>query len=179
MAKLIAKTPCYGLLPISAGTVTLTELHPISITSIAPVTGRAQAVSQSLFKACGLKFPVANRATGREGQRCIWFGHENAVLLGQAIENLSDATIVDLSDGWAVMRLEGEKCEAVLARLVPVNLHSSTFKRGHTARSLLGHMSVSITRTGKRTFDLMVFRSMAHTAVHELTRAMQSIAAQN
>lgn len=42
----------------------------------------------------------------------------------------------------------------------------------------MGHMSVSITRTGPAAFRILAFRSMARTAVHELSRAMESVAAQ-
>jgi len=37
----------------------------------------------------------------------------------------------------------------------------------------------SITRTGANAFDIMVFRSMAVTAVHELGVALRSVAAQD
>ena len=40
-------------------------------------------------------------------------------------------------DGWACVRLDGSAAEDVLARLVPVDLRGSVFKRGHTARAQL------------------------------------------
>ena len=86
--------------------------------------------------------------------------------------------MTDQSDGWAVMRLEGAGARDVLARLCPLDLRAPVFKRGHTARSLLGHMNASITRVGVNAFEIMVFRSMANTAVHELNEAMKSVAAQ-
>ena len=46
-------------------------------------------------------------------------------------------------------------------------------------RTLLGHMTASITRVDATTYDLMVFRSMAQTLVHDLTRAMKGIAARH
>lgn len=89
----------------------------------------------------------------------------------------NEATVVDQGDAWAVVKLEGAGAEDVLARLVPVHVRMARFKRGHTARTMLGHMTVSVTRVGERAFQIMVFRSMAKTLVHDLQRAMESVAA--
>lgn len=125
----------------------------------------------------GMGFPSPNRTTGKEGARCIWAGQGQAFLLGPAPGVIRGAAISDQSDAWAVMRLQGVDAEQVLARLVPVNLTAGSFRRGHTVRTMINHMSASITRTGVDTFDIMVFRSMAATAVHELAEAMKSLAA--
>ena len=45
-----------------------------------------------------------------------------------------------------------------------------------TARAQLGHMNVSLIRTDEDIFEIMVMRSMTHTAIHELTRAMKALA---
>jgi sarcosine oxidase subunit gamma len=87
------------------------------------------------------------------------------------------AAVVDQSDAWTIVRLEGAAAEDVLARLVPVNLSRSAFKRGHTVRSSLYHMMASITRIGNNTFQIIVFRSMAETLVHDLSVAMKSVLA--
>ncbi len=178
MANLIARTPCEGLLPVTAGTCTLTEITPAATTSVMPARGRAGAVSDALKKAIGLTFPAPNRATGKDGNRLVWSGAGQALLLGAAPAALPGAALTDQSDAWAVMRLDGAAAEAVLARLVPVDLRAATFKRGHTARTMLFHMTCSISRVGATSFDIMVFRSMASTAVHELHVAMKSVAAQ-
>ena len=178
MANLIAKTPCEGLLPVSLGSCTLSEVLPDAITSVAPAKGQEKPVSDALKKAFGAAFPAANRATGKEGARAVWSGAGQAFLLGPAPKPVKGAAMTDQSDAWAVMRLEGADAEAVLARLVPVDPRVAQFKRGHTARTMLFHMNCSLTRVGANAFDIMVFRSMAETAVHELSTAMRSVAAQ-
>ncbi len=178
MAELIAKTPCAELLPVSAGSCTLTELVPEAITSVMPAPGKERAVSDALKQRHRLTFPAPGRATGREGCRLIWSGAGQALLLGP-VPTLAEAALTDQSDAWAVMRLEGERAEAVLARLVPIDLRAASFKRGHCARTLLFHMTCAIARFGADAFDIMVFRSMAKTAVHELTASMKSVAAQD
>ncbi len=178
MAKLIAKTPCEALLPFTAGTCTLSEELPEAITSIAPAKGQEMAVSDALKAEFGAEFPSPNRATGKAGARAVWSGAGQALLLGPVPGAIKGAAMTDQSDAWAVMRLEGDAAEAVLARLVPVDLRAEQFKRGHTARTMLFHMSCSITRVGADAFDIMVFRSMARSAVHELSTALRSVAAQ-
>ena len=178
MANLIAKTPCEGLLPVTAGTLTLSEVTPAAITSVAPAKGQEKAVSNALKKAFGAALPSANRATGKDGARAIWSGAGQALLLGIVPKPIRNAAMTDQSDAWAVIRLDGADAEAVLARLVPVDLRAVAFKRGHTVRTMLFHMACSVTRVGTNAFDIMVFRSMARTAVHELEVAMKSVAAQ-
>ncbi len=178
MAELKAKTPCGDLLPRHRGDVTLEEVDPGVLTSVT-VLGDEAALSDALEKAHGIPFPAANRATGKAGVRCIWFGRDQALLMG-AVPDAglgSHAVLVDQSDGWCAVSLSGGASEEVLARLVPVDLRSGVFKRGHTVRSLVGHMGASITRTGRDRFVILVFRSMAVTLVHELDKAMQGVAA--
>lgn len=178
MGNLIARTPCEGLLPLKIGTCSLSEITPEAITSIMPASGQTAAVSDAIMDAHGMAFPAAGRATGRDGARLIWSGQGQAMLVGPPADAIDGAALTDQSDAWAVMRLEGEMAEQVLARLVPVDLRAASFKRGHTARTMLFHMSCSITRVGAAAFEIMVFRSMARTAVHELDVAMKSVAAQ-
>ncbi|MEL6450049.1 MAG: sarcosine oxidase subunit gamma [Pseudomonadota bacterium] len=179
MAELIAKTPLDGMAPLTVGTVTLTEVALGTLTSVAPYNGRAQAAAEALKAAHGMAWPAANRATGKEGARAIWFGRDMVLLAGpQADAGLAaHAALTDQTDAWTTVTLTGQGAEDVMARLTPVDLRAATFKRGHTARSQIQHMNGSITRVGADTFLLMVFRSMAGTLRHDLQRAMESVAA--
>jgi sarcosine oxidase subunit gamma len=179
VADLIAKTPCAGLLPVKTGGVTLSEVEAGAMTSLTPFKGQEKALSDALKAAHGMMFPATNRATGKEGARAIWFGQGQAILIGPECDAGlgSLAAITDQSDAWAVVRLEGAGAEDVLARLVPVDLRVGAFKRGHTARTMMQHLMVSITRVGDNAFQIMAFRSMAVTLVHELETAMKGVAA--
>jgi len=179
VVKLIARYPCNELLPIFAGDNTLSELAPTVITSVSPALGQKKTASAALKKACGLGFPAANRMTGKGEVRCIWFGPAQAMLFGASPVVIKGASLTDQTDGWAVLQLQGKQASDILARLVPVDLRISTFKTRHTARTILFHMPVSITRSGANSYDIMVFRSMAVTAVHELELAMKSVASMN
>jgi sarcosine oxidase subunit gamma len=156
--------------------VTLSEVLPEAITSVAPYEGQGAAVSAALEKAARAAFPVPGRWTGGE-TRIVWTGPDQAMVLGPRVAP-AGAAVTDQSDAWAVMRLEGQGAEAVLARLVPVDVRRVHFPPGHAARTMLHHMTCTLMRTGEHAFDIMVFRSMAATAVHHLEVAMKSVAAQ-
>lgn len=177
MTRLIAKTACDGLLPVSHGALTLSEAVPQAITSVAPYAGQEAAVSDALKQAMGAGFPAPNRSLGKAGARVVWSGIGQALVLGAPVAP-KGAAVTDQSDAWACLVLEGDGAADVLARLTPLDLRDSAFKRGHAARSLLGHMTCLFVRTGAVRFEMLVFRSMAKTAVHELSRAMQSLTAQ-
>ena len=179
MDKLIAQTPCDGLLPLTIGTVSVTEVDPGAIHAVSAFQGQAKSLSEAMKAAHGMALPAPNRAAGKSGARAVWFGPGQCMLLGPTPDpSLSPyAAVVDQSDAWAVVRLEGDGAEDVLARLVPVDLRPHHFKRGHTARTLLFHMNASITRVGEKAFQIMVFRSMAESLVHDLKRAMEGVAA--
>ncbi|HHB80541.1 MAG TPA: sarcosine oxidase subunit gamma, partial [Aliiroseovarius sp.] len=51
------------------------------------------------------------------------------------------------------------------------------FKRGDVARTELQHMMSLLARTGENNLEIMVMRSFARTAAHDLTRAMKIVAA--
>ena len=172
MVNLVAKTPLAGAeLPCSLGGATLSEPATADLTWVH--IGKSGA---SAFKAhTGVSFPSANRATGKAGGRAIWFGPDQALWVGSPVTGTAEMVCVDQSDAWATLLLQGDDARNVLARLCPLDLRAQSFKRGHTARTMLGHMACSLTATGINMFEIRVFRSMAQTALHDLTRAMQQV----
>ena len=174
MVKLITKTPCDGLLPITIGVVTLAESDPVRITSISPLNGQQKAVSDALKAAYGTAFPSPNRTTAKGEARLIWSGRGQGLMLG-VVPDVKGAAITDQSDAWCCVEIAGAGVEDVLARVTPIDTRA--MKRGHTARTLVQHVSVILTRTGADRFEVMAMRSMAKTLVHDLERAMSGVAA--
>lgn len=177
MTDLIAKSPCDGLLPRIIGSVTLSETVFDAITSIAPFKGQESAVSDALKTQIGAALPKPGRATGKPGSRVVWSGLGQAMVLGVAVPPISGAAMTDQTDAWTCVALEGDRARDVLARLTPLDLRETMFKRGHAARTELAHMSAILMRTGANRYGIMVFRSMAKTLVHDLDSAMQAVAA--
>ena len=179
MTELLAKTPCAGLLPLRAGTTTLTEVDLGQLTSLAPYRGQAAALSDALHAAHGLAVPGPGQTTESDDAEAIWFGRALVLLAGPAPDAslAAHAALTDQSDAWAVVELAGDDAAAVLARLTPLDLRASRFPVGATARSELAHMAASVTRTGEQAFRVMVFRAFAQTLAHEMRTAMDGVAA--
>ncbi|NIZ15397.1 sarcosine oxidase subunit gamma [Phaeobacter sp. HF9A] len=179
MMELTETSPCAGLLPLRIGGWALEEVPPGALTLIAPYKGQEQALSAALEAVHGMGFPAPNRSHAAREASLIWFGRAQALLIGPpAAEDLAPlAALTDVSDGWAMVRLEGAGAEDVLARLVPLDLRPQVFEIGHSARTELKHMMASITKVEENAFQIMVFRSLARTLVHDLKRAMEAVAA--
>lgn len=179
MGELRADSPGKGLLPLDVGGIVLRREEIGTLTSLAAFRGQQEALSEALMAAHGMALPEVNRSSASARTRAIWFGRGQTMLMGDAPDpGLSrHAALTDQSDAWAAMRLHGPGAVDVLARLVPLDLRSHRFLPGHTARAPLMHMAASITGLDDQAFLIMVFRSMAATAVHELKTAMEGVAA--
>ncbi|MFN4101209.1 MAG: sarcosine oxidase subunit gamma [Pararhodobacter sp.] len=174
MADLIA-TPAVSNLPQSLGSVRLSVFDPGPVTAIAPFPGRDLAASLA-----PLHFPAPGEVVAQGSARLIWAGRELAFLTGAPAPDLTGlAAVTDQSDGWVWLTLEGRDTTAVLARLCPLDLRAAAFPVNTSARSVLQHLPVLLVRTGAESFQIAGYRSMARTLVHELTAAMQSVAARN
>ncbi|MDV7145008.1 sarcosine oxidase subunit gamma [Tropicimonas sp. TH_r6] len=160
------------------GALRLAEVDIGRITWIAPYPGEEINCSHSLQSALSLSFPAPGETRNSLAGRILWTGRSQALLLGpQPPAALSGiAAVIDQSDAWAALTLEGEGAVETLQRLVPLDLRPSVFPIWRTARSLLGHMNAQITPT-ETGFELLVMRSMARTAAHEIEEAMKSVAA--
>ena len=178
MAKLIAKPAAGERLPVSIGPLTLSELTQERITAIAPYPGKTDEVSTALEK-LGLAFPAPGASRQTAKARILWAGRDLAFLIGAAPPaGLGPlAALTDQSDGWAGLALSGPGVEAVLARLVPLDLSLAAFPEGATARTALGHVPILLHCTGVESVALYLFRSMVATAVHELETVMRALLA--
>ncbi|PWJ10335.1 sarcosine oxidase subunit gamma [Jannaschia seohaensis] len=165
MASLIARSPAEGLLPVTCGALTLSEVVPEAITSL-------MALRDATFP-----LPAPGKAVQRGGGLLMWSGRNQALLIGPRPDQIPDIAMTDQSDAWAVLRLSGQGAADVLARLTPLDLRDAAFPEGAVARSLLGHMNAHFHRVDTETWDMMVFRSMTASAVHEILRGMRGVAA--
>jgi len=178
---LASQQPCAGLgLPLTLGRCRLEALQAEAITAIAPFPGGNSAVDACL-KPLGLRFPGPGESRSAAGARIVWAGRDTAFLIGAPPPGglCEHAAISDQSDGWAGLRLEGADSEAVLARLVPLDLRGAVFGPGQCARAPINHMQALILRTRPDAFDIRVYRSMTATLVHELTEAMRGVCARH
>lgn len=171
MVKLLETTPCAGLLPRKIGATTLTEVALGRVWSVQPFAGKMRTVDGALRKR-GVVMPEAGQIVQAGDVSAIWFGFEQALVMGLESLPKMPAAVTDQSDGWACVRVTGDAVQ-VLARLSPVELRGAA----GVHRTLVGHMpAVLICRAGGA-IDVMVMRSMAKTLVHELEVAATGVAA--
>jgi heterotetrameric sarcosine oxidase gamma subunit len=174
--ELIAKPPLPHA-PLTIGQATLAPWPLPRMTSVAPFAGQDKAMAKAL-KSMGLTFPAPNRTVTKGDATLIWTGRGQAFLLNADAAPLAEtAALTDQSDGWAALALQGPAATDILARLIPLDLRLPAFPVGRTARTGLNHMNLILWRTAPYAFTLMVFRSMAQTAWHEVEAAMQTVAA--
>lgn len=173
MPDLIAKSALQGQ-SVTIGGVTLAEAAPGPITSIALYPGGGKAVAKGL-KPLGLTFPAPNSFNEKKGARIFWTGRDQAFLTGALPPVLEGAALTDQSDGWTTLALEGPLATEALARLVPMDLRLTAFPVGRVCRTQVNHMNAIVLRIGPYAIELMVFRSMARTAWHEIQTTLEQI----
>lgn len=177
MPEYIAKTALEGRAPLDIGGTVLMELDAGAIASIQPYPSQDKAVAKVL-KPLGFAFPAVNSFAAREGALIVWSGREQALLIGAECPDFgSAAAVTDQSGAWVTLSLAGPAAEAALARYVPMDLRLSAFPVGAAARTPLYHMSMVLLREAEDGFRLMLFRSMARTAWHEIEVALKTLAA--
>ncbi len=177
MPELIAKTALFGRAPLTLANTELAEVDHGVITSIAVLPGLGKAVDKML-KPLGFSFPNPNSFTVKAAAMLVWTGRDQAFLIGADAPALGDtAAVTDQSGGWVSLRLAGPQAEAALMRHVPMDLRAAAFPVGMAARAPLNHMQMILLRLAADEFRVMVFRSMARTAWHEIEMALRTLAA--
>jgi sarcosine oxidase subunit gamma len=165
--------------PVEEGALRLREIDMARVTSLAPYRGQAAALGAALRDRYGLGWPKPGQVIRGDAGAVQWFGRELALLIGPEPDAglAAHAALTDQSDAWAVLRLEGAGAAAVLARLCPLDLRDRHFAEGATARTEVAHMAGAVTRAGPEAYEVMGFRSMAASLVHEIALAMRRVAA--
>jgi sarcosine oxidase gamma subunit len=172
--RLVHETPVAGLaLPIEIGAARLVAGVAQPLWSITPFRGREAEVAAGL----GAEALAVGREVAAGEGRLVWAGIGLWLLRGISPPDGLDAIagVAEQTDGFAVLELQGRAAVDVLARLVPLDL-AGEFAPGLAARSLLFHVPLLI--VGQRSgFEMLVPRSYAATAVHDLVEAMRGVAA--
>jgi hypothetical protein len=94
VANLVARTPCEGLLPVTIGSVTLSEVVIERMAAVAPFKGKEGAVSAALKEACDIVFPAPNRTSSKGDARAVWAGQGRANVIGCDLPDLSGLAAV-------------------------------------------------------------------------------------
>jgi sarcosine oxidase subunit gamma len=137
--------------------VTFTVCHPLSIVTVIARKGRGMAVAEALAK-------YKPRWAGPEQYFVIADGRGEGTLFSEVSALLSGiASVSDQSHGRMVIRIEGPKARAVLAKGTPVDLHPDEFPVGKSALTQIAHIGAHLTRVGIDAYELSVFRGFAES----------------
>lgn len=161
-----AKSGSFGAAP-SKGRITLTALPEGHVLHV--LAARGSGDLQGLIPRIGDGTTHAVRPYG-PGQ---WFviGDKPlsaAEIFGKTPVLDGRASISDQGHGRVRIGISGASVEAVLAKGTAVDLALSNFPVGHSAMTLIGHISALITRTGAESFELLVLRGFAESLWDEL-----------
>ncbi|MDI5927593.1 sarcosine oxidase subunit gamma [Rhizobium leguminosarum] len=108
-----------------------------------------------------------------------WFVAGDKPLVPASLDTLAAALagkayVMDQSHGRVRIGVSGRSSRALLSRGTAVDLDPSVFPEGHSAMTMLGHLSVQIVRTGDDSFELTVLRSFAESLWDDLTHMAAS-----
>lgn len=168
----VARPGRYGRRDGEAG-VTLSERALVGLASVAARKGQAAALKDAVRAACGVALPDGSRLVAGPEVGFIgtgpgqWLAVSERTPRGALAEGLAAtlkglASVSDQSDGRAVIRIAGPHARAVLAKGLPIDLHSSAFRPGSAATSIINLMGVTLWQVDETpTYDVAVFRSLA------------------
>jgi methylglutamate dehydrogenase subunit D len=84
------------------------------------------------------------------------------------------ASIVDQTDGYAVLQIGGAKARATLAKGIAIDLHPRAFRAGDVAVTRIAHIGVMLWQLDDQpTYAVSVFRSLAGSFWHWLSASAE------
>lgn len=101
--------------------------------------------------------------------------HSGEALSALLREKLGDsASVVDQSDGYAVLRMSGPAVRQLLAKLVPVDVHPRAFQIDDVAATVASHVGVTLWRLNDRSdgsavFEMAAARSLTGSLWHAVS----------
>ncbi len=134
--------------------VSLSVIHPVTIIMAIARRGKAMALKDALANMKKVEVQWA-------GSDQYYVYNAPYTELKKKLEDI--ASVSDQSHGRVMIRIEGPKARALLAKGTPVDLHESEFPIGKSALTQMAHVSVHLTRTGKDEFTLSVFRGFSES----------------
>lgn len=134
----------------------------------------------------GLDFPGPRAAHCVEEKALLWMAPDEVLILlprDEVARALSQITATlagqhhlaaDVSDGRAVIRLEGAGLREVLAKVTPADLHPDAFPLGELRRTRIGQVAGAFWLRDAQTAEVICFRSVAAYVFDLLANAATS-----
>ena len=146
-----------------------------AMVSLSAFKGQSAALGQAL----GVALPATARRIRHHGADYFWAGpgswlvvSENPALFDELSAVAAPfAAMTDQSDGHCILRVSGPQARAILAKLVPIDLHQTAFAPDAVALTLAAHIGVKLWQEDEGAFALACFRSFAGALHHALLEA--------
>lgn len=153
--------------------VALSEPRPGSIVQLAAWPGEERRMIEAIRTVAGLALPDGAGSGVSEGGKAAFGFAPGKFTVVDEKDGLAAAfakavtpaigTVMDLSHGRTVIRIEGPEAEWVLAKFFAIDFSPAAFPLG-AGRSTTHHdIFAQIQRTGPDRFDIHVFRSFARS----------------
>jgi sarcosine oxidase, subunit gamma len=150
-------------------------------------SGRSSFVSEA-EGVLGLALPLQpNTSVRGDGWASLWLGPSSWLFVGgpgsarttfdiaRTALNAAGGALFDLSASYVGWSIAGAAAGHVLNRACPLDLHPRSFRPGHCAQSLLGHINALFYRPDEQPlFIVMVARSLAASAWRDLCASAAS-----
>ena len=167
-------SPLDGRAGVAGGGVAIAE-RPLLGKVIVRGDGFDRDFQRAIEDVCGTGAPTEpNTWTESETASVAWLGPDEWLIAtaldeaGAVAEALRDkltghhAAVVEVSDYYLTIRVEGPRARDVLAKGTPLDLHPRVFAKGQCAQTILAKASVLIVQTGDDpSYDVQVRWSMA------------------
>ena len=169
--------------PIESSGLTVDERSTLTIASIAVRKGQDQALATAMKSNYGVDLPSSPMRVENNGIALVWAGpglwlataeraggRDLEIELKPKLSGL--ASVVDQSDGRAVLRMSGKAARDVLAKGLPIDLHQRAFKTGDAAITHASHIGITLWQLDDMpTYEIAMFRSFADGFWHWLQDA--------
>ena len=101
---------------------------------------------------------------------------EDAQLAAKLAEAVGDnGSVINLSHGRSVLRINGPKSRRVLSKLFAIDFAEEAFAKGDGLSTIHHDFMVQIQRVDDDAFDIYVFRSFARSFWHVLCRSSEEV----
>lgn len=162
--------------------VTLTERFPLAICDVCAWPGAETKTANTIKRVTGIALTKTRDAVSDTAQAFRHAPGRWTVIsidpgLPEALTKAvgDNATVVDLSHGRTVLRIDDEKSRWVLAKLFALDFRSDDFPLEKGLATKHHEIFAQIQRVGEDAFDVIVFRSYARSFWHALRMASEEV----
>ena len=153
--------------------VTLMLRPNVTLAAVMARKGSMHALAETVRRGFALELPRTRRRVANGPVSFVWAGPGQWLataedVTGQEFEArvrqqlAGSASVADQSDGRTVLRINGPRARAALAKMLPVDLHPRAFAPGNAALTAAASIGVHIWQLDDTpTYELAVFRSYA------------------